>query len=246
MRKTAIIVLSLLFGGTVSAQVSIPAGRPAETERPAADAAAGERIWTEFHAAEIEGAMRVRFLPADAEHPVGIGYSAADFKDGKFVNKVEDGVLKLKMRRSRDTLQVTVRYNKLDAVTAAEAAVAFDGVLAAHSLDVKVSGGATFEAVLDVSDLKLEVTGTSRVILSGKTRYMDAVVSTASVDAGRLEAMAVGADASHKAEVTVRATDRIVMRATTGAVIRYAGMPAIERSNMPSILSGSLQRITDN
>ena len=149
------------------------------------------------------------------------------------------------MQRSKeaDSLQVTVRYNTLSAVKVSGAAVHFAGLLKTNLLDVKVSGGARFETTLDAADLQLEVTGRSKVTLRGKVRYMDAVVSTAVVDASQLQAMAVTVDASNKAEVTVQATERVVMKSTTGAVIRYAGNPSIERSHTSSMLSGTFERL---
>ena len=228
MRKIGIIALLLVTVQSVSAQVSISAsasnGAGGQTVVQT-DTIAGQRLWPDFHAVEVEGAMKVRFETADAEHPVDISYYANDFKAGKYVSKVENGVLKLRMQRSKeaDSLQVTVRYNTLSAV--------------------KVSGGARFETTLDAADLQLEVTGRSRVTLRGKVRYMDAVVSTAVVDASQLQAMAVTVDASNKAEVTVQATERVVMKSTTGAAIRYAGNPSIERSHTSSMLSGTFERL---
>ena len=244
MRKIGIIALLLVTVQSVSAQVSISAstsnGAGGQTVVQT-DTIAGQRLWPDFHAVEVEGAMKVRFETADAEHPVGISYYANDFK----VSKVENGVLKLRMQRSKeaDSLQVTVRYNTLSAVKVSGAAVHFAGLLKTNLLDVKVSGGARFETTLDAADLQLEVTGRSKVTLRGKVRYMDAVVSTAVVDASQLQAMAVTVDASNKAEVTVQATERVVMKSTTGAVIRYAGNPSIERSHTSSMLSGTFERL---
>ena len=244
MRKIGIIALLLVTVQSVSAQVSISAsasnGAGGQTVVQT-DTIAGQRLWPDFHAVEVEGAMKVRFETADAEHPVGISYYANDFKAGKYVSKVENGVLKLRMQRSKEA--VTVRYNTLSAVKVSGAAVHFAGLLKTNLLDVKVSGGACFETTLDAADLQLEVTGRSKVTLRGKVRYMDAVVSTAVVDASQLQAMAVTVDASNKAEVTVQATERVVMKSTTGAVIRYAGNPSIERSHTSSMLSGTFERL---
>ena len=243
MRKIGIIALLLVTVQSVSAQVSISAsasnGAGGQTVVQT-DTIAGQRLWPDFHAVEVEGAMKVRFETADAEHPVGISYYANDFKAGKYVSKVENGVLKLRMQRSKeaDSLQVTVRYNTLSAVKVSGAAVHFAGLLKTNLL-----GGACFETTLDAADLQLEVTGRSKVTLRGKVRYMDAVVSTAVVDASQLQAMAVTVDASNKAEVTVQATERVVMKSTTGAVIRYAGNPSIERSHTSSMLSGTFERL---
>ena len=251
MRKIGIIAALLFAAGNVSAQVSISAaasnGAGGQTVVQT-DTIAEQRLWPDFHAVEIEGPMKVCFETADAEHPVGISYYANDFKTGKYVSKVENGVLKLKMQRqkSADSLQVTVRYNSLNSVKVSGGDIRFVGLLKTNLLDVKVSGGARFEATLDVADLQLEVTGRSNVILNGKSRYMDASVSTAVVDASQLQVMAVTVDASNKAEVTVQATDRIVMKSTTSAVIRYAGNPAIERSRTSSMLSGSFERLDSN
>ena len=248
MRRIAIIAVWLLAAGRVSAQVSISAPTSDNTIQQApvqSDTVSERRIWPDFHAVEIDGPMQVRFEAADAQHPVGVSYHARDFEGAKYVCKVENGVLKLRMQRSKsvDSLQVTVRYNNLRGVKVADGSVRFAGLLKTHLLDVRVSGGACFEATIDASDLQLEVTGHSRVTLRGKVRYMDAAVSTASVDASQLQAMAVTVDASNKAAVTVQATDRVVMKSTTGAVIRYAGNPAVERSRTSSLLSGSFERL---
>ena len=145
MRKIGIISLLLVTVQSVSAQVSISAsasnGAGGQTVVQT-DTIAGQRLWPDFHAVEVEGAMKVRFETADAEHPVGISYYANDFKAGKYVSKVENGVLKLRMQRSKeaDSLQVTVRYNTLSAVKVSGAAVHFAGLLKTNLLDVKVSG----------------------------------------------------------------------------------------------------------
>ena len=246
MRKIGIIALLLVTVQSVSAQVSISASASNSAGGQTVvqtDTIAGQRLWPDFHAVEVEGAMKVRFETADAEHPVGISYYANDFKAGKYVSKVENGVLKLRMQRSKEADSLQVRYNTLSAVKVSGAAVHFAGLLKTNLLDVKVSGGARFETTLDAADLQLEVTGRSKVTLRGKVRYMDAVVSTAVVDASQLQAMAVTVDASNKAEVTVQATERVVMKSTTGAVIRYAGNPSIERSHTSSMLSGTFERL---
>lgn len=248
MRKIGIIAALLLAVQSVTAQVSVSAAASDGASGQTAvqtDTVAQQRLWPDFHAVEVEGTMRVRFETADAEHPVGISYYANDFKTGKYVSKVENGVLKLRMQRSKsvDSLQVTVRYNSLNSVKVSGGAAQFAGLLKTNLLDVKVSSGARFEATLDVADLQIEVTGRSNVTLRGKTRYMDAVVSTAVVDASQLQVMAVTVDASNKAEVTVQASDRVVMKSSTGALIRYAGNPAIERSHTSSMLSGTFERL---
>ena len=242
MRKIGIIAALLLAVQSVTAQVSVSAAASDGASGQTAvqtDTVAQQRLWPDFHAVEVEGAMRVRFETADAEHPVGISYYANDFKTGKYVSKVENGVLKLRMQRSKsvDSLQVTVRYNSLNSVKVSGGAAQFAGLLKTNLLDAR------FEATLDVADLQIEVTGRSNVTLRGKTRYMDAVVSTAVVDASQLQVMAVTVDASNKAEVTVQASDRGVMKSSTGALIRYAGNPAIERSHTSSMLSGTFERL---
>lgn len=248
MKKIAIIAISLMAVGSAAAQVSVSSptsGNSSVQSDDKSNTADMKRIWPDFHAVEIEGPMQVCFETADAQHPVGVSYYAKDFEGSKYVCKVESGVLKLRMQRSKsvDSLRVTVRYNNLSAVKVADGSVRFDGLLKAHLLDVKVSGGAAFEATVDAADLQLEVTGHSRVILSGSSRYMDAVVSTASVDASQLRSTAVTVDASNKAVVTVQAAERVVMKSTTGAMVRYAGNPAIERSRTSSLLSGSFERL---
>ena len=90
---------------SVSAQVSISASASNSAGGQTVvqtDTIAGQRLWPDFHAVEVEGAMKGT-LPetADAEHPVGISYYANDFKAGKYVSKVENGVLKLRMQRRK-------------------------------------------------------------------------------------------------------------------------------------------------
>ena len=248
MKKILFVAAMLFVAGGASAQVSIPAGETENTVQPAVvatDSAVRERIWPDFHAVEIQGVMSVRLCVADAEHPVGVNFYTSDPSTGKYTREVENGVLKLKVQKaqSADSVRVTVYYTKLDRINADRAAVEVVGPLKAHLLDLKVSGGARFTATLDVADVSHEVTGRSEVSLSGNTRYLDAVVSTALASLRKLEAMAVDVEASNKAEVSVCATDRIKMKSTTGALIRYSGNPAIERSTVPSLLSGTLERV---
>jgi len=96
MRKIGIIALLLVTVQSVSAQVSISAstsnGAGGQTVVQT-DTIAGQRLWPDFHAVEVEGAMKVRFETADAEHPVGISYYANDFKAGKidkFGNRLDE------------------------------------------------------------------------------------------------------------------------------------------------------------
>ncbi len=248
MKKFMIVAALMFVAGGASAQVSIPAEGAEPAPGPAViatDTAVRERVWPDFHAVEIQGVMSVRLEVADAEHPVGVNFYTSDPSTGKYTREVENGVLKLKVQKaqSADSVRVTVYYTKLDRINADRAAVEVVGPLKAHLLDLKVSGGARFTATLDVADVSLEVTGRSEVFLSGKTRYLDAVVSTALTSLRKLEAMSVDVEASNKAEVSVCATDRIKMKSTTGAVIRYGGNPAIERSTIPSLLSGTLERV---
>ena len=248
MKKILFVAAMLFVAGGASAQVSIPAGETENTVQPAVvatDSAVRERIWPDFHAVEIQGVMSVRLCVADAEHPVGVNFYTSDPGTGRYTREVENGVLKLKMQKAQsvDSVRVTVYYTKLDRINVDRAAVEVVGPLKAHLLDLKVSGGARFTATLEVADVALEVTGRSEVFLSGNTRYLDAVVSTALASLRKLEAMAVDVEASNKAEVSVCATDRIKMKSTTGALIRYSGNPAIERSTVPSLLSGTLERV---
>lgn len=248
MKKILFVAAMLFVAGGASAQVSIPAGETENTVQPAVvatDSAVRERIWPDFHAVEIQGVMSVRLCVADAEHPVGVNFYTSDPGTGRYTREVENGVLKLRMQKAQsvDSVRVTVYYTKLDRINVDRAAVEVVGPLKAHLLDLKVSGGARFTATLDVADVALEVTGRSEVFLSGNTRYLDAVVSTALASLRKLEAMAVDVEASNKAEVSVCATDRIKMKSTTGALIRYSGNPAIERSTVPSLLSGTLERV---
>ena len=248
MKKILFVAAMLFVAGGASAQVSIPAGETENTVQPAVvatDSAVRERIWPDFHAVEIQGVMSVRLCVADAEHPVGVNFYTSDPGTGRYTREVENGVLKLKMQKAQsvDSVRVTVYYTKLNRINVDRAAVEVVGPLKAHLLDLKVSGGARFTATLDVADVALEVTGRSEVFLSGNTRYLDAVVSTALASLRKLEAMAVDVEASNKAEVSVCATDRIKMKSTTGALIRYSGNPAIERSTVPSLLSGTLERV---
>lgn len=248
MRKFMIIATLLFVVEGVRAQVSIPAQDGESSAQPAVvatDKVVRERVWPDFHAVEIQGAMNVRLEVADADHPVGVNFYTSDPNAGKYTREVENGVLKLKIQKSQsaDSVRVTVYYTKLDRIAADRATVEVVGPLKSHLLDLKVSGGARFTATLDVADVALEVTGRSEVFLSGNTRYLDAVVSTALASLRKLEAMSVDVEASNKAEVSVCATDRIKMKSTTGAVIRYSGNPAIERSTMSSLLSGTLERV---
>ena len=195
-----------------------------------------------FSGVSVSGPMRVTFVRVGEDRSMRVSYDAGAGADSRVKASVDrDGVLSLREKSPRgaaDTTEVTICYRRLECLSVDGAAVRFEQPVTEPMIDVRFSGGARAEVAFDVRDLVMTVTGKCDLVLSGRARYFDLTVSTARVDAGRLETMSARVDASHGAAVEVSAEERLEAYAAS-ARIRYAGQPEILRGET-SLMGGEI------
>lgn len=216
MKKLILSVVTLVMGLAASAQVST-----------------GQSEWlTEFSEVNLSGPFSVVFEQAAETEAPRIVYDTKGSYTSKFKAEVKNQTLfiteKAESRRATVT-EVKVYFHSLSKIRVTGAAISFAAPFTATMLDIVAGGGATVDAAFDITDLLMDVSGRSRVILSGEARYFTLAVSTASVDASKMRATAVRADASNGAEVTLCATERLEAKTSTNARILFSGNPAVVR-----------------
>lgn len=220
MKNLILSLLSLIFAASVSAQA--PAGAT-ETSQ-----------WlTEFTEITLNGPFHIVIeMVPDTEAPC-IVYDTKGSYTSKFRAEVKNGVLQISERaeaRRETVTNVTVRCHRLDKIRITGATASFAQPVDARMMDIVVSGGGVLTAALEMTDLQLEATGKSRVILTGNLRYLSLTAASSKVDASQLKVMSAEVEASNGSEVTLDVTDRLRARTSTDARITYVGFPTVVRS----------------
>ncbi len=255
MRKLCWTIL--LSGWICSAGAQFLVTSPAPDETPAAPAPASggtagsdpirmenpdgltvgeQREWlADFDQLRIDGPMSVTLVQVPADEAPRIIYDTKGSYTSRFraaVNKSR--VLEISERtesRRTTTTEVTVYYHSLEKIRIARATVSFAEPLDFPVTDMTVSGGAVVTAALKMRDLKLDVSGRSRLTLSGEVPYLSLRISTAKLDATGLKVTSALIEASNSAEANVTITERLEAYASSGARIFYSGTPDILRTS---------------
>ena len=241
MKRTVLLLLALLLCGVVSAQEQPSQGT---ANQPAAVSDGAARLdaivstpsteWLgKFDKINISGAMQVTLIRiAETEAPK-IYFDTKGSTTTKFKMEVDKkGVLNVieTVDAKRTTVtEVKIYYSNISQLTISGANLTMEQPCEGDMFDLMVSGGATVQAIVKVKDLAMEVTGRSSVVLEGGARYLGVKVSTAKFDASALECVSAIVDASHGAEVSLQATERLEATTSTSAVITYKGKPSIVR-----------------
>lgn len=220
MKNLILSLLSLVFAVSAWAQST---GNATEASQ-----------WlTEFTEIQLNGPFHLVIeLVPDTEAP-RISYDTKGSYTSKFRAEVKNGVLQISERaeaRRETVTEVRLRCHRLDKIRIAGATVSFAQPLEARMMDMTVSSGGVLTAALDMTDLQLEATGKSRVILTGQVRYLSLTAASSKVDASQLKVVAAQVEASNGAEVTVDVAEWLRAKTSTDARITYAGDPSVVRS----------------
>lgn len=105
--------------------------------------------------------------------------------------------------------------------------------------DMSVTGGAIVTIDVQALDTFIECTGKSSLVIGGSSRYFKLNVSTAKVEAWKLDTVSSIVDASHGADVRVRASERLEAVTSTSAKVFYRGNPEIVRGKT-SLFGGEI------
>ncbi len=198
-----------------------------------------------FEGVAVDGPLKVTLQRVEEPDPMHVSYDTKGNPDSRLKVSVDKyGVLNIREKGRKvptDTTEVKICYRRMTSLRIQEARVRFEEPIQETSLDVKFSGGAVVEAPMEVYDLVMQVTGKSRVVLTGRTHYLDLEVSTAEVDAVALESVSAHVEASHGAGVRVQVSDRLEARCRM-ADLNYTGDPRIVRTET-SLLGGRIEAI---
>lgn len=234
MKKLILSALTVLMAAAAAAQ-------PVQK----ADSAGRSEWLPSFTSVVVAAPLDIVFVRVPNTEAPRIEYDTKGSYTTKFKAEVKDKTLRITERadaRRPERTSVRVCYNDVTSFTITDASATFEGTLTAPLMDLTVGGRATVAAALDVKDLKMELTGHSKAVLTGKVRYLSLLVSTGQVDAAALEAMSAQVNATSGGSVTLTVTDRIEATTSTKGTISYRGQPALVRGGS-KFLGGDIGRI---
>lgn len=191
--------------------------------------------WTSsFNALDVDASIKLTLTPVGEDEAPYIIYDTKGVESSKFTVEVDrEGVLKIRERYDPKRVGVTevkLYYNSLIDIRLSRADTHVDGVLTGKIMDIDVSNGAQLVAEVDTKDIKIRISGDSRVEISGSTLYHDADVATAKYNAVELESVSTIVRAEHNAEVKVDAIGRLEAKSSTGGKIFYKSEPELLRT----------------
>lgn len=234
MKKTILTVLMLCIVGLTRAESPANSGE--------------QREWlTSFTAVEVTAPVDLHFYRVPDTEAPKIIYDTKGSYTTRFRFGVQDKVLRISERpdsRRPERTQVSVYYNSLDRIAIADAVATFDSTLVATVLDLTVGGMAEVKAPMAVKDLKLDITGKSRVTLTGSTRYLTLFISSGVLEAAALEVMSAVSNVTSSGTASLWVTDRFEGKTSTGGKITYKGSPTIIRGSM-KFMGGDITRIRE-
>ena len=234
MKKTILTVLMLCIVGLTRAESPANSGE--------------QREWlTSFTAVEVTAPVDLHFYRVPDTEALKIIYDTKGSYTTRFRFGVQDKVLRISERpdsRRPERTQVSVYYNSLDRIAIADAVATFDSTLVATVLDLTVGGMAEVKAPMAVKDLKLDITGKSRVTLTGSARYLTLFISSGVLEAAALEVMSAVSNVTSSGTASLWVTDRFEGKTSTGGKITYKGSPTIIRGSM-KFMGGDITRIRE-
>lgn len=234
MKKTILTVLMLCIVGLTRAESPANSGE--------------QREWlTSFTAVEVTAPVDLHFYRVPDTEAPKIIYDTKGSYTTRFRFGVQDKVLRISERpdsRRPERTQVSVYYNSLDRIAIADAMATFDSTLVATVLDLTVGGMAEVKAPMAVKDLKLDITGKSRVTLTGSARYLTLFISSGVLEAAALEVMSAVSNVTSSGTASLWVTDRFEGKTSTGGKITYKGSPTIIRGSM-KFMGGDITRIRE-
>ncbi|OUN59543.1 GIN domain-containing protein [Alistipes sp. An66] len=234
MKKTILTVLMLCIVGLTRAESPANSGE--------------QREWlTSFTAVEVTAPVDLHFYRVPDTEAPKIIYDTKGSYTTRFRFGVQDKVLRISERpdsRRPERTQVSVYYNSLDRIAIADAVATFDSTLVATVLDLTVGGMAEVKAPMAVKDLKLDITGKSRVTLTGSARYLTLFISSGVLEAAALEVMSAVSNVTSSGTASLWVTDRFEGKTSTGGKITYKGSPTIIRGSM-KFMGGDITRIRE-
>ncbi|MEO6175633.1 MAG: head GIN domain-containing protein [Flavobacterium circumlabens] len=188
----------------------------------------------DFTKISVSNAIDLVIEQADATEIV---VEADDNLQKEITTKVENGTLIIKCKYSsfRDVTKkkVTVKMPKIDRIEASSASsVVSTGIIEGMDIDLETSSAATMDVKLESDNITVDTGSGSSVRVEGKALKISTSASSGStINAQKLLANDVTAEASSGANVSVHPIVSLKAEASSGASINYDSTPkSIEKT----------------
>ena len=189
----------------------------------------------DFTKISVSNAIDLVIEQADATEIV---VEADDNLQKEITTKVENGTLIIKCKYSsfRDVTKkkVTVKMPKIDRIEASSASsVVSTGIIEGMDIDLETSSAATMDVKLESDNITVDTGSGSSVRVEGKALKISTSASSGStINAQKLLANDVTAEASSGANVSVHPIVSLKAEASSGASINYDSTPkTIEKTS---------------
>lgn len=159
--------------------------------------------------------------------------------DDNVVDRLDVGVhgdtLRIGLRTGMDvfdaTLEADVTVTSLESIVVSGASRLTFANAITGDLAITVSGASVLTGGIEVGEGSLELSGASKVTLSGSAERFGATISGASnLDAAELAIERLEIDVSGASRADVNVTGSLSAGASGASSIRYAGSPSVDRS----------------
>lgn len=203
--------------------------------------------WTgEFTSIDVDAPIKLKLIKCEENQGPHIIYDTKGVYTSKFTAEVtKDRQLKIRERvdpKRESITEVEIYYTELNDISISKADVTVADTLKTELLDINISNDTHFMAAIDVLDLIINITGKSRVTITGEALYHTASVSTAEYDASNLTTMSTVVTSSHSAAVKVDAYQRLEAKTSTSGYVKYRSLPEIIRVYTP-MFGGEISRL---
>ncbi|MEG0789222.1 MAG: DUF2807 domain-containing protein [Alistipes sp.] len=233
MKKLILSTLTLVLSLFTYAQNT---SEPATTEH--------SEWLTTFSEVSVDGPLNVTFIKVPTTEAPKITYDTKGAYTSKFKAEVKNKVLFLSERtdaRRNSTTEVKIYYSVLEKIDISKAIVTFQEPLDNVMIDVVVRNGAVFTSDLALHDLKMDISGDSKAVLTGNVRYLTLSASDSVVDAQKLEVVSAMITSSNSSEVSVNVTDRLEAKTSTKGKITHKGSAIVIRKTV-AFLGGEIMQ----
>ena len=183
----------------------------------------------EFKKVSVSNAIELVIEQADATEIV---VEADDNLQKEITVTVEDGTLMIRSEHgsfSNATRRVIVKMPVIDQIEASSAAtVKSKNIIEGQDIDLETSSAATMDINIESDNISLDSGSGSSVTIEGKAlKFVTSASSGSSINAEKLLANEIKADASSGASVNIHPIVRLKAEASSGASINYDTTPKI-------------------
>ena len=189
------------------------------------------RTVKEFHGISVSDGIDV-FLSQGSQETVAVSADDLKIRD-RIRTEVEDGVLKIWLDRKgwhwstgKNKMRAYVSFTSLNRLRGSGASNMYvDGVVAASSLSIDLSGASDFKGAIQVGELKLDLSGASDAHITGTVKGNTSVNSSGASDLKGFELVTetCSAHASGASDIRITVNKELSVQASGASGIYYKG-----------------------